>query len=179
MGRGRVRADSDAADDRYRLWIAAGGSHAGPLGLETLGGHASQCQYPPSGVPMQHYVALALDYLKRWNVGVIPPHGAPLELNADTTPIFDELGNPKGGVRSTALDVPIARHFPVNPGAPICIAMGAQENFPQEKLKELYGASAIYADRVARRAQELVLEGWLLPADAQEVIMRAKAVKFD
>lgn len=180
MGVGRLRADSDAPDDRYRFYVVAGASHVGRTQLEgEYNSQVAKCENPPNTFPLNHYIALTFDYLKRWSQGKkIPPHAPPLELDDRGKPVPDSNGNPKGGIRSTAVDVPAARHFD-GAGGFLCELTGADQPFSPEKLRELYGSRAGYVARVAARTRQLQNEGWLLSESAAEVISEAEAVKFD
>jgi hypothetical protein len=52
-----------------------------------------------------------MENLGRWVVsGEAPPPSARLEFDAALEVARDELGNPRGGVRSVQLDVPLARY---------------------------------------------------------------------
>ncbi len=179
FGMGRVRPDSDAPDDRYRLYIVSGASHMARRQMEgEFSSLAPKCDYPANTLPLGHYFALTFEYLKLWSKGKGPPPHAPrLELDAAGA-VLDANGNPTGGIRSTALDVPIARYFKGSPGF-LCELMGAQERYSPEKLRQIYGSEATYVARVTDRAHQLVNEGWLLPQSADEVIHEAKSVKFD
>lgn len=174
---GRQRPDSDDPNDRYRTYVVAGAYHAGRLkGLPELA--ERKCDHPPSTTPLDHYFALSLDHLKRWSRGgFTPPYAAPLALEADGTPKFDADRNPVGGLRSPALDAPFASHF-ANGGAAGCDIRGAQVAFTPERLRRLYGSKAAYLTRVKALADELVVQGWLLPEDAREDVAIAEMVDF-
>ena len=63
------------------------------------------------------------------------------------------------------------------PGAnSVCSGMGAEEPLSREKLVSLYGDHHGYRNRLVQQATELEREGWLLPADAEE--MRQNAATF-
>ncbi|MET0295352.1 MAG: alpha/beta hydrolase domain-containing protein [Phenylobacterium sp.] len=178
LGFGRMRPDSDAPGDRYRLYLVPGAYHAGRrIHAGELSGMAPKCAYPGSTVPLDHYVALSLDYLRGWSQGKPPPHAEPLRLDDKRQPVFDANGNPQGGIRSTALDVPIARHFDGSGGL-ACSVFGSEERYPPEKLRQLYGSEAEYVKQVTARARELQAQGWLPAYAAEEVIRDAQAVRF-
>ncbi|MET0182704.1 MAG: alpha/beta hydrolase domain-containing protein [Caulobacterales bacterium] len=178
MWRGRERPDSDAANDRFRQYVVAGATHGGRAQLPEI--VASPCDYPTSTFPLDHYFALSLDQLKRWGKdGFTPPHAAPLQRQADGHVAYDADRNPLGGVRSTALDVPIASHF-FNTGSSLsCSMAGAQVPFTPARLRALYGTEAAYVARVRARADQLVAEGWLLPYARDEVVRDAQQVRFN
>jgi hypothetical protein len=107
----------------------------------------------------------------------VEPEQAPIALEPNGALEFDEHGNPIGGVRSVAIDVPGASNFP-NSGSPAAVIFSAKVPFTTQKLRALYGDERGYATRVVARAKDLVAEGWLLPQDADEVIGAAKAFRF-
>ncbi|MET0182342.1 MAG: alpha/beta hydrolase domain-containing protein [Caulobacterales bacterium] len=180
MGLGRLRPDSDAPNDRYRIYMVGGASHVGRLAIAGLPGMVDpRLKYPIGDFPLDHYFNLTLDHLARWARGeYTPPRAEPLALDAEGLMSFDEHRNPVGGVRSVALDVPIASNFP-NSGSSSALAFSAKVPFSREKLEALYGDEAGYVTRVVARAKELVSEGWLLQEDADEIVADAKKFKFD
>lgn len=169
----RVRPDSDDLNDRYRFYEVAGGAH-----ISRRAGNP-KCDFPISEFPLHHYFNLSIDYLKRWSQGkVVPPRTDRISLNPDGSVKLDEHGNPVGGIRSTATDLPVARYFP-NSGTPrpCGLGFGAQEQFSLEKLRKLYLSKDEYTAKVTQRANQLVRDGWLLKEDAEEVIRTAS--RFD
>jgi hypothetical protein len=119
---------------------------------------------------------LCLDHLKRWAAGgFVPPRAQRVEVDDSLVadgrsprPKRDEHGNPVGGLRSTFVDVPRAAYR-------VCreTNSGVMRPFLDDTLVALYGTHRGYKDRVRERAAALVAEGWLLPADAAEVVSAA------
>lgn len=169
----RVRPDSDDLNDRYRFYEVAGGAH-----ISRRAGNP-KCDFPISEFPLHHYFNLSIDYLKRWSQGkIVPPRADRIAVKPDGSVKLDEHGNPVGGIRSTATEVPVARYFPNSGTARPCrLGFGAQEQFSAEKLRELYGSKDKYTTKVTQRANQLVRDGWLVKEDAEEVIRRAS--QFD
>ncbi|HZO53989.1 MAG TPA: alpha/beta hydrolase domain-containing protein [Bryobacteraceae bacterium] len=184
----RRRADSDDPNDRYRVYEIAGATHANlrvsrayrqPEAAFHVGGPFA-CVNEISRFPFHYYFQSTLARLHAWAAhGVKPPPSQRLALNPDGTVILDEHGNDVGGIRSTQLDVPTARYL-ANAAGPgghaLCNgenALGAQARFSPEKLDALYKNRGGYVFRVFQRAHQLEREGWLLPADAREVLREA------
>ena len=81
--------------------------------------------------------------------------GSPLVTSADTN-----AAGPGGNLHCTPAD-----------------GLGAQEQFSPEKLGSLYKNHGGYVNTVLRRVLDLEQDGWLLPADANE--LRVEAAEFD
>jgi hypothetical protein len=183
------RDDCDEPSDRYRLYELAGAGHMNtryPPYSEN-----AMWQIDPTGtagevpkdaamnsLPHGEMFAAGLDHLVRWVAeGVVPPRAARIETGADGLFVKDQYGNSRGGVRCAQMDVP-RNQYVSNPGTnpdgtPAFGVVGIEEPLPIATLKEMYRDHADYVERFSRRVDELVGEGWLLPADADE--MRAEA----
>ena len=84
--------------------------------------------------------------------------------------MLDEHGNPKGGVRSPYVDVPVCTYtWKDEPGA----VRNIITPFSPEKLKSLYPTHDVYLRKVVKSAMEMIQNGFLLPEDASEIIMEA------
>ncbi|MET0295002.1 MAG: alpha/beta hydrolase domain-containing protein [Phenylobacterium sp.] len=181
MGRHRRRPDSDAPDDRYRMYMVGGSGHVGRAHLAEMAAAAVDrppSNYPIGAFPLDHYFALTLDHLARWSAGgFTPPRAEPLQFGDDGKLALDEDRNPVGGVRSVQLDVPTAGNFP-NSGSMFAGMNSARVPLSGETLRARYGDEAGYVARVTRRAGELVAEGWLLPEDVDDVVAEARAFRF-
>jgi hypothetical protein len=188
----RRRSDSDAPNDRYRVYEVAGATHASLRLSRAMNQPADAflpsgpfgCVHEISRFPFDFYFQSALARVDAWaDQGVTPPSSVRLELNPNGTVKLDEHGNEVGGVRSTYLDVPTHRFFTnaAAPGGnPLCTpadGLGAQEQFSPEKLDSLYRNHGGYVSTVLRRITDLEQGGWLLPADANE--LRVEAAEFD
>jgi Alpha/beta hydrolase domain len=190
-GRGYRRPDSDAADDRYRLYELAGVGHMGtrypPYSSNAMWqndpiGTAGRV---PEGaamnsLPHDELFSMGLHHLVQWVAdGAIPPRAERIEVGADGLFATDEQGNSRGGVRCAQMDVPRLR-YQANPGVkedgtPAFGVVGIEEPLPPETLGRLYRDHADYVERFNRRLDELITEGWFLADDADE--MRAEAEK--
>jgi Alpha/beta hydrolase domain len=189
VGRGYRRDDSDEPADRYRLYELAGAAHMNtrfPPYSENatwqMDPTGTAGAVPPNAVmnslPHGEMFSAALDHLVRWvSEDVTPPRAPRIETASGGLFVKDEYGNSRGGVRCAQMDVPRNR-YQSNPGTnpdgtPAFGVVGIEEPIPSETLKGMYRDHRDYVDRFSRRIDELIAEGWLLPADAEE--MRAEA----
>jgi len=108
------------------------------------------------------------------------------------------LGNPRGGVRNTYVDVPTARYgvpnagaVPLIPNPSAYVAKGGQQaanqmcglaafqiDFSKEQLKKLYGSRQNYRAKVEKRLTELEKAGWSLPVYRAMILADAASVEF-
>ncbi|MGH9007670.1 MAG: alpha/beta hydrolase domain-containing protein [Acidimicrobiales bacterium] len=188
-GRGYRRPDSDDPSDRYRLYELAGVSHMGtryppysdiamwqndPIG--TAGDVPKDATM--NSLPHGQLFSMGLDHLVRWVADdVAPPRADRIESGPDGLFSKDECGNSRGGVRCAQIDVPRLTYLS-NPsvgedGVPAFGVVGIEEPLEPGRLEKLYRDHADYVSRFDKRVGALVDEGWLLPADADE--MRAEA----
>jgi hypothetical protein len=106
--------------------------------------------------------------------------------NADAWPVRavrDQFGNPVGGVRSPAVDVPVATYVErglrtsgssKGAGSPY---LGYDVPFPPDQLRALYPTHQDYVDKVIASARQLTEARWLTDYDSAELIERARAAK--
>ena len=132
----------------------------------------------------QHFVVqAALVALNRWVAhGVAPPTAPPLQL-AETSPALiarDALGNALGGVRTPAVDVPVAAlSGDARPGASrICALFGSTEYFDPSTLVEQYGDRDGYLAAYERSLDETIGAGFLLGSDRAQLLALAQGVSF-
>jgi hypothetical protein len=98
----------------------------------------------------------------------------------------DQFMNALGGVRVPEMDVPTGSHFPpthqADPNLPgflvfignlACFLGGSTTPFDDAQLKELYSNHGGYVNRVARAANDLRSDRFLLQADRQIVVLAA------
>ena len=138
-------------------------------------------------------MSVALDHLFKWvDKGRVPPRADRILLDRDqhndgSMMALDEHGNPRGGVRTTYVDVPTATYTirpaattPVIPIASAYITTGGQQaanlmcglstsqvSFPADKLKALYKNKQAYVKAVETRLTALEKAGWSLPRTAR------------
>ena len=184
------RPDADQATDRFRLWEVPGSAHNDewaarqaldlvardfPLTLPT------GCDWtPPTTVtsfPVRYVWHAALDRLDRWAAGGAAPPAAPrAALAAAGGVLRDRDGNARGGLRISPIEVPIAAYAPSSPGGLFCLLTGAQTPFGPGKLVARYATTKAYVARVARSTAADVRTGFLLTADAAELVAAARRV---
>lgn len=177
----RPRADSDDPKSRYRAYEIAGADHRGAR--EPMNGDLSTlCGAAQSNFPLHFYYSLAIDHLKRWaDEGVAPPASQPIAIDRYGYVVKDANGNSVGGVRSTQLDVPVARYYQTHEARLVaCRGGGRMDPFTPAELRKRYGSHDGYVARVKARAAELVRQGWLMPEDAAVDVRDAEAFRgFD
>ena len=179
------RPDSDAPENRYRLYEVAGMAHANSRA--TVAYVPNPCALPVSDFPWGAMVAMGLEHLIEWvDRGIVPPHAAPLDFdnnsaNDGSRLALDENGNAKGGVRNTYVDVPAAAYGVPNAGATPaanfnCSIAGWRVGYDEETLRELYKTKHAYIGRLNGRLMELMRQGWMLPEYAEDVRADAQAI---
>jgi hypothetical protein len=183
QGNGYRRPDSDEKGNRFRLYEVAGMPHNNSR--DNPGFLNDPCTLPVTDFPAGAFTALGLNYLVEWIAnGKVPPHAAPIEVDKDTTGdgsllALDQYGNAKGGVRNVFVDVPIATNGVLGRGKTptqdrLCQLGGTKVSLSDEKLKALYKDGSDYQNRVSRRLNELIRDGWFLPEYANDVREDAK-----
>jgi Alpha/beta hydrolase domain len=207
-GNGTTQPDND----KLRVYEFAGMAH---IDSRVAGGYyPDPCKYPISRYPMGAEMAVALDKLFAWvDKGIAPPHADRfyVDFNPDNKPkldrekgsllALDELGNVRGGIRNTYVDVPVKSfHVPnegaepripdpnhfiaarrvggADPDAQLCGLGNFETALSKEQLKKLYKNPKDYYNKVAARYDELVKEGWALPVYREMVLAEAGRVTF-
>ena len=80
---------------------------------DSVAAEAEPCALPLSTFPVQAYMSVALDHLLAWvDKGIVPPRAERIlldrnEANDGSMMALDEHGNPRGGIRTTYVDVPV------------------------------------------------------------------------
>lgn len=178
-----------------RLWEVAGTAHADTYTL-VVGpgdrGDSSQvvglvitaapipglieCGQPVNSGP-QHLVGkAAFVALERWVRRRRPPRPAPrLEVSPGppVTILVDEHGNARGGIRTPAVDVPIATFSGEQEGSLLCRLFGTTVPFDRAKLAALYPSRKVFLRKYRAALARAVRAGWILRPDAK--LMRAWA----
>jgi hypothetical protein len=134
----------------------------------------------------------------RFYVDFNPDNKPELDRAQGSLLALDEFGNVKGGIRNTYVDVPSKSFHVPNEGAdpPVANAnpwianRGAQginqlcglSNYEialtKEQLKKLYKDSKDYQNKVTKRYDELVKQGWALPVYRDIVLAESARVSF-
>lgn len=146
------------------------------------------CSGPVNTGDEDYVYGAALNQLTRWVVtggtrGGIPASAPPLfagQSVGETTipaPELDSLGNIEGGVRSPAVDVPVATLTgnPVNTPFLPCILTGSTTPFSSAELSALYPTHAAFVEKWTADTLRLEREGYLTAPDAANLIKAAEA----
>jgi Alpha/beta hydrolase domain len=187
---------------RFRLWEMAGTAHADNyetnIGAADAGGSAAQglkelnsMLNPPAGAagltcatPIntgeEHVVLDAAQFwLNRWvRTGDAPPRAPRLQVNTSTSPpsfVLDANGNVEGGIRTPAVDVPVATLSGLGQsGSSFCFLFGTTVPFSAAKLAALYPTHHRFAREWTADTHADERAGFIRPADAKELISAAK-----
>ncbi len=196
------RQDGDEPGKQYRLYEFSGMGHIDTRDSARM--KPNPCVDPLSTFPVQAYMSVALDHLFKWvDAGTVPPRAERILLDRDQSNdgsmmALDENGNPRGGIRTTYVDVPTAKYVirpaattPVIPNASpyiatrgqqaanqMCGLSTAQIAIPATKLKELYKNKQAYVKAVETRLTALEKAGWSLPLYREMILGDAKNVSF-
>jgi hypothetical protein len=177
-------------DSRWlRLWEVPGTSHvdATELGLASAellrdlpDFPQEPCVDPPNDGQERYVMDAALAQLNRWvRSGVPAPRAARIEISGDSY-VTDRFGNALGGVRTPAVDAPVATLTGTgNAGSSgsslLCFLLGTTTPLSAAQLAALYPLHSDYVAAVAQSAASGVQEGFLLPADALQIDQDAAA----
>jgi hypothetical protein len=164
------RDDSDAPEDRFRLYEIAGAPHAAKI----VG-----CDGNGSSFPMSAFVRAAMRMLFQWSENDITPPIAPrIALRIDDVVAeakVDRFGNAIGGVRSPFLDVPIACYEAHSTPGPLCMLAGRETPLPYEVLAGRYGDVQTYLAEFTISLDATIQAGFLLADDRDEILAAQSA----
>lgn len=187
--------------DTYRLWEVAGTAHYDQYGLaiqaeDTGDGEGAaavlESMLHPTSTPsegfdcgapintgMQHYVLdAAIFRLNRWvTKGIVPPVAPRLETTGASPVVFatDTNGNALGGIRTPAVDVPVATLTGKSTdGTSFCFLFGSTEPFTPDQLEALYPDHRGFVSAWVRATRSARAAGFLVAADARELIAAAR-----
>jgi Alpha/beta hydrolase domain len=165
-----------------RTWEVAGTAHADAYLVGAYAHHLG-CDAPVNSGPHHEVAQAALHALVGWVAKGTPPASAPpLEL-ADTSPPLlarDSFGNALGGVRTPALDVPVATLSgePPEGASVLCSLFGSTVPFDGPTLRRLYGEERGYVAAFEAALDATVAAGFILPADRPALLDTARALVF-
>jgi hypothetical protein len=197
-----TRQDGDAPGDQFRVYEFAGMAHLDTRNVEAF--RPNPCKYPISLFPLSTYMSVALHHLVQWvDAGTVPPRADRMLVdrnvaNDGSLMALDEFGNPRGGIRSPYVDVPVTKYGVPNEGAvpatpntvpwvalrgdagidQLCRLTGYEIALSSAELKKLYGTKAAYVTKVQQRVDELTRQGWSLPVYRDQILADASAVMF-
>jgi hypothetical protein len=170
--------------DRLRSWEVAGTSHADEYLLDYAaqgmpGADAGSLGCMDVNRGPQHWVVdAALHEMNSWVTGGTPPaKGAPLTLaDAGSGLAKDAEGNALGGVRTAAVDVPIATYSGESTTSNVlCSLFGSTTPLSPAQLLALYPTHDDYVSKVTAATAAAQQAGFILPADAPLVTQEAQA----
>lgn len=198
LGFGTAARQTDTST--YRYYEVPGGSHSTvhkdievlPAGLFTQDAVFLEdlCGFPlnttaDGPVFVSHVLnALWAAMDRQARRGVPPPSGRQMDTIGDEL-VFDVLGNPTGGVRVPAVEVPLAKYISGNVAAEslpqflafigrlACGLSGSVEAFDEETLDSLYPSHHRYVRDVLRAVHKLWRDRLLLPHDAWAIAWEA------
>jgi len=197
-----TRQDGDAPGDQFRVYEFPGMPHLDTRNVEAF--RPNPCKYPITLFPLSTYMSVALHHLVQWvDLGIVPPRADRMLVdrtvaNDGSLLALDEFGNPKGGIRSPYVDVPVAKYGVPNEGAvpptpntvpwvalrgqagidQLCRLTGYQIAMSPAELRKLYGTKAAFVSKVQQRLDELTRQGWSLPVYRDQILADAAAVSF-
>jgi Alpha/beta hydrolase domain len=144
---------------------------------------------------------VAPPHADRFYVDFNPDNKSKLDRDKGSLLALDEFGNVRGGIRNTYVDVPVKSfHVPnegaepritnpnrfiatrringQDPDAQLCGLGNFETELTKDQLKKLYKNPKDYYNKIARRFDELVKEGWALSVYREMVLAEAARVKF-
>ncbi|ONH55540.1 hypothetical protein CcI49_28975 [Frankia sp. CcI49] len=174
--------------DTFRLWEAAGTSHASIHTIREVAGKFRRdwgvdlAAVPDLNGPSPNTVDLrplrdaSLFHMQRWLTESIPPSAQPrIEITGEPpTIVRDAHGIARGGIRLPAVAVPTARLTGTIGSATLLENLGgSSEPFSVDTLKTLYPTRELYLEKVEKAVSAGVAAGFILPRDATAMLLEA------
>jgi len=136
------------------------------------------CSTPINTGEMHYVVEGALHALNQWTVTGIAPTPAPrlAVTTTGSTPSFvlDANGNAEGGIRTPAVDVPVAALSGLGQtGTTFCFLFGTTVPFTAAKLATLYPTHTQFVAQWTIDTAFDTLAGYIRPADAAKLVEAA------
>jgi hypothetical protein len=177
----------------YRLWEVAGTAHFDQYGLMTgatdTGRRSSvaawfdtmlhptnqpsptfTCASPINTGPQTFVLRSAVAHLDRWVTHGSPPRSAPRLETVSVSPlqyVLDANGNVRGGIRTPAVDTPVATLSGLGQsGAPFCALFGTTTPLSPAQLTALYRNHGGFVRAWGRATVSAFAAGYLRPEDA-------------
>ena len=185
----------------YRLWEVAGTAHFDQYGLvqaatdigqidtvvdwfDTMQNPTSNpspnfsCAVPINTGPQTFVMRAAIRALNRWIADGTPPPMAPRFETVSTAPLVyqvDALGNVLGGIRTPAVDAPVARLNGLGqpPGGlnQFCFLFGVTVPLTEQQLSDLYGNHGGFVWHWLVATANAIQDGFLLFEDAIDIFV--------
>jgi len=182
---------------KFRLWEVAGTAHFDLYGLQTaltdtgrrqsvtawfdsMRNPISQiglftCASPINSGPQTFVLRSAIAHLDRWVDGGPPPPKAPRLQVASVAPFafaLDANGNVRGGIRTPAVDAPVATLGGLGQsGTPFCSAFGTTTPFTQQQLDALYRNHGKFVANWSASTLRALFAGFVRPEDALNLLV--------
>jgi Alpha/beta hydrolase domain len=183
LGFQRARQDDN---DTVRTWEVAGTAHAdrsildynAEMARDVAGGGfdlVAECGSINEG-SQAHVLRSAIASLRAWVVdGDPPPEAPPLQVEGEAI-ARDDRGIARGGIRTPAVDAPISvLTGEAPPGRSVlCLLFGDTRPFDATTLAALYPTHQDYVEAVTESADAAVAAGFLLRADADDIVAAAQ-----
>ena len=167
---------------RIRTWEVAGTSHADAY---LVGAAASVlgCSTPVNSGPQHTVVQAAFAAFNKWvDDGTPPPSPPRFTLSSSDPPTLalDSHGNVVGGVRTPAVDVPVATltGSPAPGASAICGLFGQTIAFSPATLTSLYQSQSNYISEYTSSLDKAIKGGFVLAADRPALLAQAETVQF-
>jgi hypothetical protein len=178
---------------RYRLWEVAGTSHFDDYGLllgatdrgdlasaaawfDSMRHPTNQpnplftCASPINSGPQTFVLRAGISWLNRWVTRGTPPPIAPrLDATSIAPPVYalDANGNVRGGIRTPAVDAPVATLSGLGQtGSQFCFLFGTTTPFNTAQLTARYGNQLGFAAAWIGASLRAAFSQFVLPADA-------------
>jgi hypothetical protein len=181
-----------------RIWEAAGASHSdlyttlksvndlgNDPGVAAVISEAKvrapfiTCSFPANDSGMHFIAKAAVNALDAWvRNGTPAPSAEFLDIDAaESSFVYDAVGNVTGGLRSPYVDAPVA--ILSGEGQPrtdsFCNLFGTTELFDDAQLAELYPSKQAYIDAIDKSVDDAVDRRVLLPVDAELIKDEARS----
>ena len=183
----------------FRLWEVAGSSHYDYYGLaigpdDTANGQGAvqnlaamqdptrtpvggfHCSVPINTGGTHWALDSAVRSLDKWVVDGTPPPRAPLLATTHVSPVvfaLDAHGNAIGGVRTPQVDAPVAALGSQGNSGGFCFLFGSTVPYSSTQLSQLYAGHTQFVSAWAKAVQKDRARGYLVPADAAELLHSA------
>jgi hypothetical protein len=169
--------------DKIRLWDAAGGSHADTYVVGSAAAGLG-CTGQINDAPTHYVIAAGIHQLDQWVRTGTPPPKAPrmdvVLVHGNPVVQRDPLGVAIGGVRSAAINVPIAAYsgVPSNGSSVVCSLFGSTHPFSAATLARLYPSKSAYVAAFTKATDTAIGHGYVLPADRAAILAGAARAKI-
>lgn len=133
------------------------------------------CSVPINTGPQTFVLRAAIAHLNRWVAFGLQPPKAPryetLSLPPTLQYALDANGNVRGGIRTPAVDAPIARLSGLGQtGAQFCALFGTTVPFTEEQLRAQYRTHGRFVLAWSHATLSAAAQGFVLPQDALDLL---------